>query len=33
VKGAQYDGTVTQGDGVEGTGEYGYSFHFVEFTF
>ena len=33
VKGSQYDGTVTQGDGVEGTGEYGYSFHFVEFTF
>ena len=26
-EGSQYDGTVTQGDGVEGTGEYGYSFH------
>ncbi len=26
-EGAKYDGTVTQGDGVEGTGEYGYSFH------
>ena len=30
-EGTQYDGTVTQSDGVEGTGEYGYSFHFVCF--
>ena len=30
-KGAKYDGTVTQGDGVEGTGENGYSFHFSWF--
>ena len=32
-QGSQNNATVPQGDGVEGTGENGYSFHSVVFTF